>query len=110
MKFFEFLQNNSGGFFKVDDKVCGQVIIEAENVSEAIDIAEDLGIYFDGCSIGKDCSCCGDRWSEPWSEDGMSLEQLNLIINKENNYRRTDPNTRIFYKDGTVKEIFANAF
>ena len=30
-KFYEFNQNNSGGFFDVDENVCHRVIIEANN-------------------------------------------------------------------------------
>jgi hypothetical protein len=48
-KFYEFDQNNSGGSFVVNDKVCHRVII---------DKAETLGIHFDGWG---DCSCCGNR-------------------------------------------------
>ncbi len=32
-------------------------------------IAEVIGIYFDGCDLGKDCDCCGDRWGRAWSDD-----------------------------------------
>lgn len=68
MKFYFFNQNNSGGSFDVTDKLCHRVIIEASNVDEAIDIAENMGIYFDGCATGSDCECCGDRWYRP--DDG----------------------------------------
>lgn len=65
-QFYEFNQNNSGGVFEVDDKVCHRLFIEANNVYEAINKAEELGVYFNGVSKGLDCSCCGDRWDEPW--------------------------------------------
>ena len=35
MQWFEFLQNNSYGVFKVDNKVCHDIFIEAENYKEA---------------------------------------------------------------------------
>jgi hypothetical protein len=56
-KFYEFDQNNSGGSFVVNDKVCRRVII---------DKAETLGVYFDGWG---DRSCCGNRWhsASDWS-------------------------------------------
>ena len=38
------------------------MIIEADSANEANIKAEEIGIYFNGCSIGMDCSCCGDRW------------------------------------------------
>lgn len=62
--FYDYHQNNSGGSFDVDDKVCHQVVVEAKSADEANEIAMDLGIYFDGCSEGMDCNCCGDRWDE----------------------------------------------
>lgn len=76
MNFYEFNQNNSGGSFEVNDKVCHRVIIEATDATEANYLAERLGIYFNGCDRGMDCSCCGDRWSEAWG-DGINLEKMN---------------------------------
>ena len=40
IKFYEFDQNNSGGVFKVDDKLCHRLFIEAENANQAIKKAE----------------------------------------------------------------------
>lgn len=60
--FYEYGQNNSGGNFVSDDKLCRTVIIEANSQHEADSIALDMGIYFDGCSKGIECNCCGDRW------------------------------------------------
>lgn len=73
-KFFEFHQNNSGGFFSGP----ALVIVEADSAEEANQIAEDSGeVYFDGCAqddegndIGRDCSCCGPRWSRCWADEG----------------------------------------
>ena len=65
-KYFHFRQNNSGGSFDIDDKVAHHVIIQAHSATEANRLAVDVGIYFDGCESGSDCSCCGDRWYESW--------------------------------------------
>ena len=46
--FYRFDQNNSGGCFHTDDLVCIHVIIEAHHAAEANDLAEGLGIYFNG--------------------------------------------------------------
>jgi len=62
MEFFEFNQNNSGGSFTTNDKLCHRLFIEAGDADEANIIAENLGCYWDGCESGNDCSCCGDRW------------------------------------------------
>lgn len=69
MPYFVYCQNNSGGRFVHDpEKLSYYVAIEAESISGAAAKAEELGIYFNGCDDGRDCSCCGDRWyrqSEP---------------------------------------------
>ena len=61
-KFYQFSQNNSGGSFVDNEDVCEYVFIEAHSVKEANLLADNFGIYFDGCEQGTDCSCCGDRW------------------------------------------------
>lgn len=73
LQLYEFNQNNSGGSFTVDKKLCHRVVIEAYSYDEAREKAEDLGIYFDGVSLGLDCSCCGDRWSV-YSDEPISLK------------------------------------
>lgn len=64
--FFEFCQNNSGGFFVTDDErgLGPRVWIEARDKADALNLAVQKGIYFDGVQDGRDCACCGDRWSE----------------------------------------------
>lgn len=63
MPFFEFIQNNSGGNYKTSKNgVTSYVIIEAKDSFFANAKAKSLGIYFNGISKGRDCSCCGDRW------------------------------------------------
>lgn len=71
MSFFHFNQNNTGGSFEFDKEagITHHVIIEADSVDEANGRAQEIGIYFDGCESGTDCSCCGDRWSRAWDTD-----------------------------------------
>lgn len=71
MPFFTYNQNNSGGSFDYDANtgIAQYVIVEADNVSDANAKALDIGLYFDGCETGLDCSCCGDRWYEPWGDE-----------------------------------------
>tara|TARA_R110000782_G_scaffold102791_2_gene190113 strand:- start:2010 stop:2288 length:279 start_codon:yes stop_codon:yes gene_type:complete len=76
---YEYDQNNSGGHFNVMSwdgpsdrggvylgsysKKLTNVYVMAESDEEANDLAERYaGVYFNGCSDGHDCSCCGDRW------------------------------------------------
>jgi hypothetical protein len=39
----------------------------------AVARAEMIGIYFDGVDQNIDCSCCGDRWSQPYNDNGDEL-------------------------------------
>jgi len=45
-KFYEFAQNNTGGSFVTNDKLCHRIFIEATTESEAVQKAEDLGCYW----------------------------------------------------------------
>jgi hypothetical protein len=74
--YYKYTQNNSGGSFITNDKVAETVIIEAHSPLEANAIAEEIGIYFDGCATGEDCSCCGDRWYRV--EDFYASEKLDV--------------------------------
>lgn len=66
MAFFTFDQNNSGGYFVGPH----YIIIEADDAEEANQIAEvSTPIYFGGVRSGKDCACCGSRWSRKYPEE-----------------------------------------
>lgn len=69
LKWFKFHQNNSGGSWVVDNDVDTNVIVQAHNADEANQLAQRIGIYFNGVEDGTDCECCGDRWSSIWSND-----------------------------------------
>lgn len=68
VRYYDFSQNNSGGRWKVSEDYAENTIIAARCVREANDRAEELGIYFDGCTKELDCDCCGDRWCSQWTE------------------------------------------
>jgi len=59
---YEYRQNNSGGSFVENDSVAHYVLVQATSTADADNKAESVGIYFDGCHKGYDCTCCGDRW------------------------------------------------
>lgn len=63
---WQYRQNNSGGSFDADGGM--ETWIWAQSASQADAIAEQNGIYFDGCREGQDCPCCGDRWSSAWGD------------------------------------------
>lgn len=69
-KFWTFNQNNSGGSFdfQPNDGITHFVIIEANDITHAMQRALDIGLYFNGCESGMDCSCCGDRWYKPYGD------------------------------------------
>jgi hypothetical protein len=71
MPYFTFQQNNSGGIWSKNPKVAHTVIVEADNAEQANERAMAVGIYFNGVDSGRDCSCCGNRWSPVgrWGED-----------------------------------------
>lgn len=117
--FFEFSQNNSGGSFDVNDKLCHQLFIEANSRDAAVEIAESLGCYWNGVEEGNDCECCGDRWHRPWDGDGVTYPYKwgDMIFNNVEEHAQyfangwggwTTPDSRIFYADGSVREIFKN--
>lgn len=68
-RFFCYRQNNSGGSFHRSEDYDVVTIVPGTSSEDADRRAEELGIYFDGCSSDRDCSCCGDRWSRSY-EDG----------------------------------------
>lgn len=70
--FYTFKQNNSGGSFDYDELsgISVNVIVEANSPSEANQLAQDIGLYFDGCNTNMDCPCCGDRWYDSAAYDG----------------------------------------
>ena len=85
-KFYEFSQNNSGGFFDVNDKVCHRVVIEAKNEKEAISIITPMVE-----DQSSSCPCCGDRWSlypteidiNEWKKEGYPVGVYDFYENPE---------------------------
>lgn len=162
LKWYEFDQNNSGGHFITNDKVCHRLWIEAESHEEAVEKAEELGCYWDGVANSIDCPCCGDRWGKSYDvpidfakydEKGYSVQVYEIshpdaeaewnrrygnydVVEKpkyESSFYRslvyagrikfnsieeyaqfladeygwTVPDIRLYYADGSVKEIFS---
>ena len=111
MKWFLWGQNNSGGSFVEDEHLTHRVFIQAETEEEAEAKAFGFGVYYNGVEDGIDCDCCGDRWYLP---EEVSLPQVyaNAETIEEyaqylaDNYGWCSPEARLFYKDGSVKEIF----
>ena len=94
--FFTLVQNNSGGYFIINDDVSEFVIIEANNVIEATKRAKE---------ITKDymeyCFCCGERWDYDFTEDDK-YDKPSIWGNPIN---EKDSGIRIYYLDGRIEKI-----
>lgn len=102
--FYVYRQNNSGGFFEINDDVTQFVIIEADSDTDANSRAEKIGIYFDGCHKDTDCPCCGDRWDAAWRDDGESEPLIDgepIATYRPWNYTPGAPFAYVYYKDGS---------
>lgn len=103
-KFYHFHQNNSGGSFKINDDVAINVIIEATSAAQANGRAQEIGIYFDGCDSGEDCSCCGDRWYRVDDGDGTLTPSIYKTHPEEYKCATTKPGQpvcHLYRIDGT---------
>ena len=90
MSFYEFNQNNSGGYFDVDENVCHRVIVEAKSPEHAQEIFEPMIE-----NQSPSCSCCGDRWSShspdeidlaEWKEKGYPIGVYDHYANAEDRW------------------------
>lgn len=102
--FFTYNQNNSGGGWDFDPAagISHFVIIEANSNDEADRLAEEKGLYFDGCRAGRDCSCCGDRWYRQYSDDGTEVpeiygQKVGDITSTKNMMKALDDDTKVFH-------------
>lgn len=114
--FFEYHQNNSGGSFEIEPErgIAPLVIIEADDAVDADDSAVRIGLYFNGCDLGLDCYCCGDRWYPAWS--GTEQPEVygrviadGKVAEPEQHYAFSNmkwadgPEGYIHYKDGRIE-------
>jgi hypothetical protein len=109
MPFYNFNQNNSGGKFHIDvgQGITLEVIVEANDAREANQLAERVGIYFDGCNNERDCGCCGDRWYQVYDDQGTARPDYYgtpLTVEWENDraFSGDAPGVIVHYKDGRM--------
>lgn len=67
LKWYEFSQNNSGGYFIQTDSLCEYVLIEAISYEDA---KTKLTNLVDSDNAWGYCECCGERWCLWGEEDG----------------------------------------
>lgn len=113
-KFFTLNQNNSGGYFIVDDKagVARFLIIEAKDAAQALRVMD--GISYDCPRFHEFCNCCGERWSS-WLdyEDGTERPEIygkraQEYLNYAGDTYLGEENTAfIHYLDGRKEKILA---
>ena len=115
--FYHYRQNNSGGSFTFCQNrgISVHVIVEAGSAKMADERAEEIGLYFDGCENGRDCSCCGDRWSRVYEKGNKVPSIYNSPVKagdkfvKEKYFSKSmkegQPEGFIHYEDGRVEEF-----
>lgn len=113
--FYHYSQNNSGGSFDFNKKkgITHHVVIEADNAIQANQIAESIGLYFNGCDEGMDCDCCGDRWCEAYGYGDYCPKVYDHELDKIPNRNLTawmqeGYEVALHLKDGTIKWYGAN--
>lgn len=104
MKFYLFRQNNSGGWFVIDDtKGIGPCVwIEAASAEAANIAAERIGLYFDGSNRGKDYPWY-DRWYPTWEPDGY--DRSDIILSDYDFYWHDT--VYLHHADGTIERVLA---
>lgn len=115
--FYTFNQNNSGGSFDYNPSagISHYVIVEADNLSEAVERAKGIGLYFNGVEDFYDCECCGDRWYEPWSDDGTETptvygESVDTFTGGSFGMKWIKgPEGYVHYKDGRIEGFWETA-
>jgi len=80
MPFYHYDQNNSGGAF-IEPAL--NVFVEASSSDEANAVAEANGLYFDGIEEGRDCDCCGDRWSRAWRDSLVDMAEVEATLERQ---------------------------
>jgi hypothetical protein len=98
--FYTFCQNNSSGVFHTDQEmgIAKYVCIECDRPENLQNIAEKIGLYFNGCEDGIDCYCCGDRWCLPYEEGSSEPEVYGEKIVFSNT-----GSVAVHYLDGSIR-------
>lgn len=102
-KFFTFSQNNSGGYFIINDDVASYLIIEAQTADEAVNKMNDITADY-----SEYCSCCGKRWSDWMYDDDGTDEPMvyDTKVKEKSPGRIFGGSTIIYYYDGTKEKLW----
>lgn len=102
-KFLTYRQNNSGGYYKIDNNVKHYVIIEGYNLGQIDAFANKILENY-----RSHCSCCGERWSSYFDETNLTDDPM---IYGESVYDYKSFWTEqaiIYYLDGTKEIVTIN--
>lgn len=101
-KWFHFGQNNSGGYFIVNEQVAEDVYIQAENAQQA---AARAAVIFEPYS--EFCECCGERWSFYVDEDdGYDVPTKYDVDIDEIVAEHFSKQARLHHLDGNIETVF----
>ena len=103
LKWFHFDQNNSGGYFLVNEDVAEDVYIQAENAEHAQDRAR--AIFF---PYREFCECCGERWTIDYirDEDGYDVPTKYDVDIDEIVAEHFSKQARLHHLDGNIETVF----
>lgn len=107
--FYTFTQHNSWGEWVFDENLAHFTIVEANTKDEALEIAEKLGIYFNGVNQGIDCECCGDRWDD-YTEGSLTPKIYGKDISEQTFYhwgKDTDAQVIVHYLNGDKEKWYS---
>lgn len=98
--FIIFDQNNSGGYFHINDNEAPMVVIEGDSFKEIMDKADEI------LDNSDSCPCCGDRWyldyidesdmTDNWRDKvSFTMFRTSIILHKKDGskYKYTDNKT-----------------
>lgn len=101
LKWWGMNQNNSGGYWIVNDDVAHWVFVQARNAKEAAQIAERIV-----AGNSEYCECCGERWSTysfEWEEGTDDPECYGQYYKDYRPWYRGDEyEARLYFYDGSV--------
>lgn len=101
LKWFHFAQNNSGGYFIVNDVVAEDVFIQAASAEEASQRAVKL---FEPYS--EYCECCGERWSYYMNDDGYDVPTMYDTPITDVRASTYHKQARLHHYDGVIETFF----
>lgn len=104
--FAHFTQNNSGGYFLINEEkgIGHHIIVEGLDINDVRRRVEEITEDF-----SENCSCCGERWDtliwqdELTSSPNIYMKPIQEYLNETNLYIK-DIYVFVHYIDGTIEK------